>query len=785
MKKLLGILLSIGLLCLSIQVAVAQEATTKPFVLSDIKVEGLHRISLGTVLNYLPVQVGQPLEPETTPGLIRALYKTGFFSRVSLEQQGSTLIIKVQERPTIGSIQITGNSIIATQPMQDSLKNIGLAQGRVYDPSILENVKSSLQNQYYDQGHYGAQVTTSVTAESQNRVAIAIHIEEGTSANIYQIKIIGNHSFSERALLRQFGLGTTHFWSFITKENQYSKEKLDADLEKMRSFYLDQGYINFKIESAQVSLTPDKKRVYLVIRIKEGPQYKLKGFGLSGQLIVPEPTLRALVAPILKDGDVFSRRKVTQVSTKIGDYLGDYGYSLALVRPVPEIDEQKQEVFVEYVIETGNRIYVRQISFVGNSKTEDEVLRRELRQQEGAIISLEKIKLSEKRLNNLGYLKNVNVQTRRVEGTADEVDLEIHVAEAPSASLSAAAGYSDTRGFLFNAGFNQPNFLGTGDSVGVNFGMDQYVTTYSASYFNPYYTKDGIGRGVNIYATTSNYDKNSSEISNYTMDQYGGSVYYAWPLSEHNSVTLGYGYQLTNLNIRDSASLELLEFKEEHGEHFNNALLTAGWSYVDFDRAIFPRQGYAQYVDSVFAAPLSRDSLTYYKFNYSARLYQPLIADFILSLRGEVGYGGGIGDGNELPFYENYHAGGIGVQGEVRGYKGYSIGPKDSQYNNIGGNFLVDGTVGLIIPTPFAKDTLRPTLFMDFGNVYTNASSLGVSPGYQRNCSQDSGPVRMSAGLALEWRSPIGPLVISLAKALNPQRCDDIQVFQFTVGTSL
>lgn len=770
---------------------VAHASADESFVIKNIKVEGLQRIALGTVLNYVPVQVGQTIEAGTTANIIRALYKTGFFSHVEIQHLDDNLIIKVKERPTIGSIQITGNSLLGTDVLKDSLKNIGLAQGRVYDKAILDNIQSSLQNQYYDQGHYSAGVTTSVTPESQNRVAISIVITEGSTAKIHHIKIIGNHAFSETKLLRQFALSKAHFWDFFSKKDQYSKEKLDADLETLKSFYLDQGYINFKIDSAQVSITPDKKQVYIVIHITEGPQFRLKGFDLSGQLALPKEDLRRLVAPLLIEGEVFSRKQVTQATTVLGDYLGDYGYSFAIIRPLPELDEEKKEVFVNLLVEPGHRIYVRRINFSGNTKTEDVVLRREMRQQEGAIISLEKIKLSEKRLRSLGYFKNVGVNTRRVAEAEDEVDLDFQVIEAASANITAGAGYSDTRKFIFNAGFNQPNFLGTGNSVGLNFAMDRYTNSLSGSYYDPYYTKDGVGRGISLYASTADYVH--SNVSPYEMDQYGGNVFYSWPLSEHNSMTMGYGYQITNLNIKGNidnlgpnpaatASLELLRFKHQHGEHFRNLLLTTGWSYVNYDRAIYPRRGYGHTTDVLVAIPASSSSLNYYQANYTGRLYQPLFdSDFILTLRGELGYGDGWGDG-QLPFYQNYRAGGIGVQGELRGFKGYSVGPKDSLGNNLGGNFLVDGTIGLIIPSPIAKDAVRPMLFFDFGNVWTNVTPI-VDPRFILGCDQDPGPLRTSVGLSVEWRSPIGPLIVALAKPLNKQGCDNTETLQFTVST--
>lgn len=778
MKKFIQLFLLVFLLWNNLCLADVDQG----FVVQDIKIVGLKRIQLGTVLDYLPVHAGQTLKLRDTPNIIRALYKTGFFSHIDLERRNNTLIIDVQERPTIGSVLVVGNNSIPNKAMAANLKSIGVAEGQIYDKSTLDNVRESLQNQYYDRGNYNATVTTQVTPQSKNRVGITLNIHEGSTAKIKQIKIIGNHAYSQARLLLLFKLSKSHFWTFVTKQDQYSREKLDAGLSALKAFYLDKGYINFKVDSAQVSITPDKRDVYIVIHIDEGSQYKLKGYKLSGELTVPPEELEKLIE--LHSGDVFSRKEITATSMRIGNHLGNYGYAFAQVKPVPEVDQENKEVFVTFMIEPGNKIYVRRINFIGNTKTEDRVLRREVRQQEGAISSLANIKLSEQRLRMLSFFKNVTNNTKPVPGTDDQVDLDFHVVEAASATFTMGAGYSDTEGLLLNAGFNQPNFLGTGNSVGVHFNSSYYTSNYSLSYYNPYYTKYGIGRGLTAYANTSNYDKHGIDVSTYTMDQYGGNVYYSLPVSEHNHVNLGYGFQWTDLHISNSASLELLRFRAQNGERFRNLLFNIGWNYANFDRGIFPTQGFGQYFDGFIATPMSGKSEAYYKFNYAAHLFQPLFYDFILSLRGELGYGDGFAKTNHLPFYENYYAGGIGVQGSVRGYQGYSLGQRDSQGNNLGGNFLVDGTVALIVPTPFAKDTVRFNLFVDAGNVFNDVAPL-VDPLQPLACSQSAGPIRVTTGVAAEWRSPMGPLVISLATPLNKQCGDRLDRIQFTVGTSI
>jgi len=757
------------------------------FVIRKIEIQGLHRISTGTVLNYLPVHVGDTVTPNQTAKIIEALYKTNFFSDVKLERQGQTLIVIVKERATIGDIKITGNKLISTKDLKKALAGLSVATGQVYDQSVLDGVKQSLEQEYYNQGNYGASVTTSVTDEAGNRVGLSIAIHEGDAAKIREIKIIGNKAFSEKTLVGQFKLTTPKPWDVFTKGDQYSKEKLDGDLEKLKSYYLDRGYIQFQIDSTQVLLSPDKKNVDIVIHVTEGSQYKLKDFNFSGNLIYPVTTLNKLV--LLKPGDIFDRKKVTDSTAIIGNYYGNYGYAFTKVTPIPHIDEKTKEVSLTFLVEPGKKVYVRRIKFEGNTKTEDTVLRREMRQQEGALVNTSNIKESERRLNMLGYFKKVDVQTEPVPGSTDEVDLDVKVTEAPSATLTFGAGYSDTDGFLINAGYNQPNFLGTGKNLGINFNTSDFERYYSINYFNPYYT-DNIGRGFNLYAQTVNTDAHDIDISTYATDSYGASMSYSMPLSETNNLSFGYGYEITKVELGDDPSQELINFMngtntlplppgtepDHSSENFNNVTLNAGWNHINYDRGIFPTKGFAQSIGGQLYLPGgSSDDNSFYKLNYLAHGYYPLGKGFIASLRGELGYGGGLFGTNGLPFYENYYAGGIGVQGAVRGYQGYSIGPKDSNGDTYGGNFLADGTFGLIVPTPIAPDSFRTTLFVDFGNVY-NTTDIKTTTG--------SGPMRFSAGIAAEWRSPIGPLVLSLAEPLNEQHGDDREVLQFTVGTS-
>lgn len=755
------------------------------FTIAKIEIHGLQRVTEGTVLNYLPVQVGDTISDADTGKIISALYKTGFFSNISLERQGNTLIINVQESPTISSIKLSGNKLIDTKDLLKALNNLGIAVGQSYDPSILGGVKDSLERQYFSQGYYDAIVTANAIPDSNGGVSIQITVDEGKPAKIRQIKIIGNNAFSEKKLLGQFTLTTPSIFNFWSKNGQYSREKLDGDIEKLRSYYMDRGYVEFKVTSTDVSISPDKKDVYIVITIVEGPKYTFQGYQFTGDLIFPQDKLQQLVT--LKPGDVFSQQNVTDNVTRIGNYYGNFGYAFAKVEPIPTIDSTKHQVFINFNITPGNKMYVNRINFSGNTKTADEVMRREMRQQEGALVNTGNIQESEHRLNGLGFFKTVKVNTVPVPGSDDEVDIDVAVTEAASATLTAGAGYSDTDGLLLNVGFTQPNFLGTGKSLGINANTSDYQRYFNVSYFNPYYTDSGIGRGFNAYISTTNTNNHNVDISTYAMDSYGVTMNYTLPMSENNTLGFGYGYQMSQVRLGDSPSFELINFMngtnslppnpptaEHNSQTFNNVLFTGSYSYINYDKGIFPTRGIGSSISGSLYVPGGNSPETYYKAGYLVHWYQPLFSGFILSTRAELGYGDGLGGTKYLPFYENYYAGGIGVPGAVRGYQGYSIGPQDSNGDTYGGNAMVDGTFALIIPT-FLPDSARISIFSDFGNVY-NTDGVNTTTG--------SGPMRFSVGISGEWRSPIGPLVLSIARAVNKQPQDELEPLQFTVGTS-
>jgi outer membrane protein insertion porin family len=764
------------------------------FVVRRIRVRGLQRIKYGTVLNYLPFSVGDKLTEADTGPIIRALYNTGFFTDVELDRRGQTLIIQVVERPTIASVSVTGNKDIPKKSFNKVLRNIGMVRGDVFMPDILEEVQSQLKASYNSRGKYNTRVDVDVKHLPRNRVAISIHVSEGAVAKIKEVRILGNHAFSDSQLLKLFVVGKRPWYSFFSKRDQYARDKLRASLEAVRSFYLDRGYLKFKIVSTQVSLSPDKKGVYITIKVHEGAQYHVSGIKLKGKFVLDQKLMRDMID--IKSGDVFSRSKTTEAINEIGAAMGNKGYGFPQIRAIPSLNDKNHTVFLTFLIEPGRRYYVRRISFSGNTKTADYVLRHGMRQSEGSLMSVSKIKESARQLRILGYLKKVDVKTKKVPGTNNQVDLDYKIKEGPSAVANAAIGYG-TNGWQFNAGFKQHNFMGTGRAVGLSFMTNPYGRNYSFSYFNPFYKPNGIGRGFNLYYRK--FKTNSKvDISEYNLDREGGSVVYSIPLSEGKShLRAGYGFEHMQLNLASTSiksgkiyyngrSAQSQAFANQYGLGFNQIRLTAGWIYNGYDKYPFPTKGFKQAVDLLVAVPVSnRRSLRYYKLGYRAHGYLPLFHGFIFSAQGSVAYGNGYGSTNGLPFFENYFAGGVGGQGRVRGFETYNLGPKDTpldprnpdRFRPLGGNFLVAGTAELIMPHPLSGESYRSSVFVDAGNVY----AVDIPSRFK---GTSAGPIRYSAGVDLDWRSPFGPLSFSVAKPLNKQSGDDEQFFQFTVSSA-
>ena len=742
------------------------------FPIQDIRVEGLQRISAGTVFNYLPVEVGDSLAPEDTAKIIRALYKTGFFKDVVLEQDGGVLVIWVQERPAIGVIEIEGNKDLETEALKQALKDIGLSEGRVFNRSVLDRIEQELRRQYFSRGKYAMELKSTVTPLERNRVGIKIDISEGVTARIKQINIIGNTSFDEDDLLDEFQLRSTTWNSFFSKNDQYSKQKLSGDLESLRSYYLDRGYINFAIDSTQVSITPDKRDIFITVVVKEGDVFTVSDIKLAGELAVPKEDLFLLIH--ISRGDVFSRKVVTASSERISVLLGDGGYAFANVNSIPEIDAENRQVALTFFVDPGKRVYVRRINIRGNTSTRDEVLRRELRQMEAAWFSSSLVKRSRERLQRLGYFEEVNVETPAVPGSADEVDVNISVKEKNSGSIAAGLGYSQTDGLIFNTSVSQNNFLGTGKRVTLAYNNSNSLTLYQLAFTNPYYTVDGISRGFNLsYRETDFAELNTVD---YLTDEVRASINFGLPISDTGRVGLDFGYVGTT--FRAGESLLAQEFELINGTDFDDLRLLATWRDDTRDSAIFPKRGASQTLSAMLSIPGS--DLEFYRLNYRHQRYIPIVGDYIVRLGLDVGYGDGLGDTELLPFFENFFAGGTKT---VRGFEQNTLGPRETIHPDsdpVGGNLKGVANLELIFPTflggQFEKTT-RASAFLDVGNVWlTNGPEERESIGF------DLGDLRYSVGLSASWLSPLGALTVSLAYPLNEKEGDRVENFQFSMG---
>jgi outer membrane protein insertion porin family len=750
------------LLC-GVLIFVCSASYAEEYVIHKIRVSGLQRISLPTVLSYLPVKDGDRIDSSQTVYIIRALYKTNFFSDVSLKRRGNDLLISVVEREVIGSINVSGNSKINKKQMSEVLQNVGLVEGRALDKALLNGVVQALIQQYYNLGLYGAKVSASIKQQERNRVAVAINIKEGPVAKISSIKIVGNKLASEKSLLKLFSSTTPKLWSFFTRSDQYSKEKLDADLEKLRSYYMDRGYLQFKVDSTRVAITPDKKNIYITINITEGALYKIKGFSLDGSLKGKRSEVLKLI--IFKKGDVFSRKNIINVQASINQLLGDYGYGMPDIQVEPVVDDKNKQIFIKFMVDAGHRVYIHRINFLGNTKTHDDVLRREMRLQEGSLFSLSKLNESRRRLANLGYLQNIEYKTTPVQDRSNQVDLTYSVKEVSAVSASVQGGYSDADGFLYGASITDPNVLGTGKSAAVRFDNSKANQYYSLAYTDPYFTVNAISFSINAYLQKSNQSK--INLSSYSSDTYGVLASFGIPLSDYDRVTLGFGVEHIKIKVPSSGvSDNVLDFLGRNGSAFNQFKLVAGWRYSNFDRAIFPTKGFSQGIRLEGYGPLNRESLEFYKIDYDASWYQPLVKDFIFHATAGIGYGDSFGKTKDFPFFKNFFAGGIG---SVRGFENGGLGSFDDFDHAIGGNILTTASASVTIPTPMS-DTIRPSIFFDIGNVYNDKFKLG--------------DLRSSCGIQVEWHTPLAPLVFSLAKPIHHKNGDHLDMFQFTIAMS-
>lgn len=750
------------LLALTTTLTLAQQA----FVVSDIRVKGLQRISAGAIFNYLPVKVGDTFDPSASSELIKALYKTGFFSNIEVSADANAVIINVEEYPSINSIEFSGNKLIKEESLRDALKESDFVEGRVFKPNVLDQVKQELKRQYLNQGKYNAQVGTEVTELERNRVGVKVHVKEGPTAKIKKINIVGNEYFSDKVLIDEFeSKFNVPFWKFWGSEDQYSKEKVSGDIETLRSFYQDQGFLDFVVLSNQVSISPEKDGIFLTINVKEGERYTVSQFVLNGQLVVPEEELLPYV--MIAPGRTYSRRDVDNTIEFIGDRLAEEGYSYAEVVPVPDVDKSANTVGFSINIKPGRRVYVRRIDIVGNRLTNDEVIRRELRQSEGGAYSPSRVNRSKIRLQRLSFFEEVEIETEPVAGRDDQVDLSVVVTERPTGSFLFGLGYSGDDGALIQTSISQSNLFGSGNQL--NFGVQRsdIVESINLQYTNPYYTRSGISRTIGLSGRS--IDSSRANTSAYITETLGLNLSYLFPINENNSFSIGAGAERIDLEFTPFSVPEVRDFIEQFPE---NDLLkfTTAFAHDTRDSLLYPTSGKSLRVSLEATVPGS--DLEYYRLNLDSNIYFPITAKAAFKLALGIGYGDGYGDSEGLPFFKNYFAGG---SSSVRGFEARSLGPRDSSEfpNPFGGAKRVLFNTSLLLPVGDGALDKRLSVFIDGGQVFSN----------EQNIEFDD--LRFSAGVGFNWVSPVGPLSVSYAIPLNEEDNDEVEKFQFSIGTLL
>jgi len=746
------------------------------FVIKDIRVEGLQRVEPGTVFSYLPVQVGDTFTEEKGADAIKALYSTGFFRDVQIQAQGNVLIVIVEERPTISRIEFTGMKEFDQEIVRKSLKAVGVAEARFYDKALIDKAEQELKRQYVGKGMYAAEVVATVTPVERNQVAVYFNIDEGPVAKIQEINFIGNKAFSESTLLSQMQLKTGGWLSWYSKDNLYSKQKLTADLESIRSYYLNRGYLEFVIDSTQVSITPDKKGVYLTISIREGEMFTVKDVRLAGELLGKDAELMQLIT--LKPGDTFSSAKLTESTKAIAEVLGSYGYAFATINPQPDIRRELSEVDLTLVVDPGRRVYVRQVQISGNAKTRDVVIRREMRQFESSWFDSDKIELSKKRLNRLGYFTETDISTQDVPGSPDQVDVGVKVTEKPTGSVTVGAGFSSTEKLILSAGINQDNAFGTGTAIGLNASLGKITQNLTLSQYDPYFTEDGISRYTDLYYRSSKplYYVGDPD---YQIKSVGSNIKFGVPYTEVDRVFFGTGIEAFQISTTSNTPVPYLNYVQSYGVaapgypatlNTYNVPLTVGWSRDGRDSALIPSSGSLEQLNAEAGTPIA--NMTYYRVYGQYQKYHSFSKGNILSFNGEVGYGEAYGN-NPFPITKNYYVGGIG---SVRGYAPGSLGPQywntiTGTYQPTGGQSKIVTNLEYTVPVPGSgvDKTLRVFTFVDGGNAFGTNLNLVL---------------RYSYGLGLSWISPLGPLKFSYGIPIKSQPTDNVQRLQFQVGTA-
>jgi len=774
----------------------AAVAADSDFIVRDMRVEGLQRISEGTVFNYLPINVGDTVTAERIREAIRALYQQALFDDVEIRRDGDVLIVVVRERPSIEDFTIDGNKDIKTEDLMESLRGVGLARGRTFDRSVLDNVQQFMKEQYYDRGKYAVEVDALVTDGPNNTVRIHIQVTEGDRAKIRQVNIIGNESFTDKDVRASFELDTANWLSWFRQDDRYAKEALNGDLEKIRSFYMNKGFADFRVESTQVAISPNKKDIYITINIHEGERYTISNIKLVGKMVIPEATLRAYV--FTKPGAVFNLGALTSSAELMSFRLGEEGYANAEIEPVPELDHENKTVEVSFYVSPESRVYVRRINFTGVDEVDDEVLRREMRQAEGSYLSNRLVDRSKIRLQRLPYIEDVQVETSPVPGSRDMVDVDYHLTYRMPGQFSGGVGYSEAQKLMLNASIVHTNFLGTGNRVALELNSGRFSKFYVLSHTDPYRTINGVRRTLALnYRDITQFTSSSSDFS---TKSYGATVDYGYPISEYQSVSFGLAFNNNTLLSSTNSTKQSQDWVANNGNpfiedvgngaiffgtQFNSYELITGWTYDSRNRALFPDRGTRQQVFLGFAVPGS--DVEYYTLRYNFTKYQPIFRGWVARLNSELAWGQALGDTTALPPYKQFRGGG---PTSVRGYRESFLGPRDSFGNPYGGNVLVAAQLELIIPIPQRfRSSARASLFYDIGNVFNSGEveftdKLGSPVEYK----PDFNELRTSVGVAVQWLSPMGLFRFSYAYPLNNYKGnsrfygDEVERFQFSIG---
>ncbi|NYT77287.1 outer membrane protein assembly factor BamA [Alcaligenaceae bacterium] len=745
-----------------------------PFVVRDIQVQGIQRVDAGTVFSYLPVKVGEQFTEAQAAEAIQKLYSTGFFNDVRIDTSNNVLVVTVEERPTIASVTFNGMREFDAKAITQSLAKVGFGQGRVFDNAMLERARFEIEQQYLSKGKYGVEVNPIITPLPRNRVGVSFEIFEGGRAKIREIHVVGNKAFKEGTLLKEMDLTTNGMMTWYTNTDRYSREKLEGDVERLRSFYLDRGYLEYSAEAPQVSISPDRENIFITYTVHEGEPYTVRSVKLAGELLDLNDKIEPLVN--IKAGETFSAAKVNQTVKAITEYLGTLGYAFANVNPNPVLDRATHETDLTFFVDPGQRVYVRRIQVGGNTRTRDEVIRRELRQQEAAWYDGDAIKASRDRVDRLGYFNEVNVTTAPVAGSTDQIDINVNVKEKPTGLINLGVGYGSTDKLMLSAGISQDNIFGSGNTLSLQVNTSETNRAVVVSHTDPYWTRDGISKTTSLYyRRTTPYDNDYSD-GDYRVTAMGGGLNFGVPISESDRVFAGVSFENNKLsNLRDTTPQAYKNFVDQYGESTNAVIFNVGWSKDTRDSALVPTKGnYTR-----LSADVSTLDLQYYMLSAQQQYYLPLGRSFTLAFNGLLDWGRSYGD-KDFPVIKNVYGGGIG---SVRGYEGASLGGRDTGSNDyLGGSRRIVGNVQLYLPFPGAtRDrTLRWFIFADAGRVDNTAG--GCMRGVD-NYAEDPCGWKYAAGLGFSWQSPLGPLQLSWGRALNAKKGDDKQAFQFQIGT--